>query len=66
MRVTDGTLISKLIYRTTSISAHAYYYSNEFCDKKRSIFYLKKPSIFEQFLEIFGIFEQRNLDLKQL
>ena len=27
-------------------------------------FFEKKPSNFEQFLEIFGIFEQRNLDLK--
>ena len=68
------------IYHTTSISAHAYYsgfvlteraYHSAVCSLLdlfvRSIFstFLKKqPSDFEQFLEILGIFEQGNLDLK--
>ena len=52
-------------YRTTSVSAHA----NEFFRVRTisqiyfSIFF-DKNSNFEQFLEILGLFEQENLDLK--
>ena len=32
--------------------------------KLMRVFLIKNPSNFEQFVEIFGTFEQRNLDLK--